>query len=256
MKTIDYNQAAPCFDLGNSMLSRNMNRWLGLISNYSKALVGARVLDLGCGTGRFALPMAERLRFNVTGADASEGMLAQAKEKDVSDVVRWDHQSADDLTYSARSFDVVFMSHLLHHLSDPPAVIVNCKQILADCGVILIRYGAIEQIRDDAVHRFFPEALALDEVRTPTVNIVEGWLRDAGFKDIVSEEIAQQSYETGMDRLRAIKAKNISVLNMISQRAFENGICALKEYVSSHPDDPWLVTDCLTLTAGYVARGA
>lgn len=39
-----------------------------------------RVLDLGCGTGNHAIPLAER-KYNVTGVDLSPGMLAHAKAK-------------------------------------------------------------------------------------------------------------------------------------------------------------------------------
>jgi len=39
-----------------------------------------RVLDLGCGTGNHALPLA-RLGYHVVGVDRSAGMLARAKQK-------------------------------------------------------------------------------------------------------------------------------------------------------------------------------
>lgn len=41
---------------------------------------GARILDLGCGTGRHAVALAER-GFTVTGVDLSRGMLDQAAGK-------------------------------------------------------------------------------------------------------------------------------------------------------------------------------
>lgn len=40
---------------------------------------GARVLDLGCGTGRLTVPLARR--FQTTGLDRSPAMLAAAREK-------------------------------------------------------------------------------------------------------------------------------------------------------------------------------
>ncbi|HWM38618.1 MAG TPA: class I SAM-dependent methyltransferase [Streptomyces sp.] len=42
---------------------------------------GGRVLELGVGTGRVAIPLAER-GFEVHGIDGSEAMLAQLKERD------------------------------------------------------------------------------------------------------------------------------------------------------------------------------
>ena len=112
-------------------------------------------------------------------------------------------------------------------------------------------FRCLEQIRNDVVHALFPEAITVDEARTPTTERVETWLREAGFTGVTSEKIVQQSYEAGIERLNAIKFKNTSVLTLISQDAYEEGIRALAEYIQTNPDDPWLLFDRLTLTIGY-----
>jgi ubiquinone/menaquinone biosynthesis C-methylase UbiE len=251
MQKADYAKIASFYDKGTSLSQQNSDRWLELVSKYSKATAGAKVLDLGCGTGRFALPMAHELGFRMTGADAFEEMLAKAREKDTTGLVVWDRQEAERLTYADDSFDVVFMSHLVHHLDSPLTAICECKRVLKTPGTLLVRYGAIEQIRGDVVHTLFPEALAIDEARTPTVKVVETWLREAGFTSVTSEEIVQQSYGAGAERLNATKFKNTSILTLISQKAYETGFQALAEHVKSKPDDPWLLFDRLTLTIGY-----
>jgi ubiquinone/menaquinone biosynthesis C-methylase UbiE len=251
MKKADYARIAPFYDEGTLLSQKIIDLWLGLISKYSKATAGAKVLDLGCGTGRFALPMARQLGFCVTGADACEEMLAKAREKDATGLVAWDRQEAEQLTYSDSSFDIVFTSHLLHHLDSPSKAIRECERVLKTPGMILVRYGDIEQIRGDVVHTLFPEALAIDKARTPTVKLVETQLREAGFTGITSEEVVQQSYQTGTERLNAIELKNTSILTLISQEAYEAGIQALVKYIKNNPNDPWLLFDRLTLTIGF-----
>jgi len=54
---------------------------------------GLEVLDLGCGTGRHALWLADR-GATVTGVDFSERMLAEARRKPGADRVRWLHADA------------------------------------------------------------------------------------------------------------------------------------------------------------------
>jgi SAM-dependent methyltransferase len=62
------------------------------------AEVGARdVLDVGCGTGTFALLLAD-LGFTVTGADPAAASLDIARAKPGADRVRWIHADATALT--------------------------------------------------------------------------------------------------------------------------------------------------------------
>ncbi|MFC2021257.1 class I SAM-dependent methyltransferase [Chloroflexota bacterium] len=253
MRKADYSKISASYDRGRSLSQQNIDLWLGLISRYSGARVGTKLLDLGCGTGRFALPIARQLGYSVIGADFYTEMLAKAQEKDIGNLIDWDYQDAQNLTYDDASFGVVFISHLLHHTDSPFGVLRECRRILTSSGVILIRYGAIEQIRHDVEHTFFPEVLVIDEARTPTVEKVEQWLADAGFSGIKTIEIMQQTFETGIAHLEAARTKNTSVLTMISPEAFKQGIRYMSDYVRKNPDDPWLLSDKLTFTVGHVS---
>lgn len=80
---------------------------------------GARVLDIGCGTGTLAV-LIKRLHpdAEVTGLDPDPKALARARAKAerAGVVVRFDQGFADDLPYQDGSFDRVFSSFMLHHL--------------------------------------------------------------------------------------------------------------------------------------------
>ena len=247
----NYSEIASFYDKGRALSEQNTIEWLRLISELSGASKGCRVLDLGCGTGRFSLPMARRLELNVTGADASREMLEKAKQKDSDSIVDWVLADAASLGFSPCSFDVIFMSHLLHPVDGPLKVIRECHRVLAPSGVVLIRYGAMNQIRNDVEHTFFPEVTDIDEARTPSVELTEGWLADAGFKDISSGEIAQQTYRNGMAHLDAVRAKSTSALNMISEESFQIGLRRLAEHVKKNPHEDWVLFDNMTMTVGH-----
>ena len=247
----DYSKIASFYDKGRSLSEQNTLMWLNLISKLSGALEDDRVLDLGCGTGRFSLPMAKRLKFDVTGADSSIEMLAEAKKKDSTSTGNWVLAEASALIFPPGSFDVVFMSHLLHHVDSSLIVLKECQKVLAPTGVVLIRYGAINQIRDDVEHTLFPEVIDIDEERTLTVEHTEKWLADASFEGVASEEITQQTYQNGLDHLNAVLMKSTSVLSMISEESFHNGIRRLTEQVHKHPNDDWLLFDNMTMTIGH-----
>jgi len=251
MKKADYSKIASLYDKGRKLSEENITLWLDIIAKYARAVPGARLLDLGCGTGRFAIPIARELGYRVTGADSSKEMLAKAREKDKAGLVKWDLQDAQSLNFPDKSFDIVFMSFLLHHCDDQEGVIHECRRVLEERGAVLIRHAGMEQIREDVAHTFFPETLAIDETRMYTVKRVEDCLKDTGFTGVVSEEINQRSFKNSEAHLEAILLKNTSTLTMIPQEAFERGVRKLREYIKKNPDDPWLVHDRIVMTVGY-----
>lgn len=251
MKKADYSKIAPSYDRGRSLSEQNIALWLDIMAKYARAPAGARLLDLGCGTGRFAIPIATKLHFNVTGADSSKEMLAKAREKDAAGRVKWDLEDAQSLTYPDESYDIVFMSHLLHHVSEPGRVILECRRVLTSGGAIMIRYADFAQIRNDVEHTLFPETIAIDEARLISIEKIENWLTDASFSSVVSEEVIQRTFATGKAHLEAAMLKNTSTLTMISPQAFAEGINNLKKYIEKNPNDPWLWYDRMTLTVGY-----
>jgi SAM-dependent methyltransferase len=66
------------------------------------------VLDMGCGTGRLAVALAE-CGHRVTGADPSPGMLKVARSQPGTERVIWVESTAADLALATR-FDLIIMT--------------------------------------------------------------------------------------------------------------------------------------------------
>jgi len=78
------------------------------------------VLDAGCGTGD-VIERLFRLGFmNLTGLDLAEGMLREARQREVVGA-RWVEASIEDPPFSRDTFDVILACFTLHHLFDPQA---------------------------------------------------------------------------------------------------------------------------------------
>lgn len=251
MKKANYKQIAETWDESRPLYDRNLELCLNLVAKRAGSGHKIKLLDLGCGTGRFAIPFATELGYFVTAVDNSREMIEKAKQKDTDSRIEWIVQDVTGLEFVNNSFDIIFMSHLLHHLDVPTSLIQKCHAILKPGGLIINRYGAMEHIQYDPEHKFFPEAIALDEKRCPTIQQVEAWFQDTRFTRVKSETVIQQTYNSGEDRLSRVKLKSTSVLTLISPPAFEEGLVEFRKYVSENPDDPWLLNDYMTITNGY-----
>jgi ubiquinone/menaquinone biosynthesis C-methylase UbiE len=174
-------------------------------------------------------------------------MLARAREKDTAERVTWLVGDVERLELARDSFDCALMSLMLHHLDDHLETFRGVLRVLRPGGVFLIRQGTLEQIINDVTHRFFPETVTLDRKRTPLRSEVEGWLAQAGFRDTSAEEVAQTSYPSNENFLERFNQRVCSVLRMIGDDAFEEGMKRLREYMTAHPEDASVRQDLFTL---------
>ncbi len=73
-------------------------------------LNGGPVLDIGCGTGRLAIPLA-REGFAVTGVDLSEGMLARARALSAALAIDWVRGDMREMALARRHRSAFMAGH-------------------------------------------------------------------------------------------------------------------------------------------------
>ncbi|TCP40249.1 bifunctional 2-polyprenyl-6-hydroxyphenol methylase/3-demethylubiquinol 3-O-methyltransferase UbiG [Rhodovulum marinum] len=97
---------------------------------------GLRLLDIGCGGGLLAEPMA-RLGAEVVGADAAPRNIPVARIHAEQSGLNIDyrHTTAEALAAAGEQFDVVLNMEVVEHVSDPLSYLTACRQLLKPGGL-------------------------------------------------------------------------------------------------------------------------
>ena len=97
---------------------------------------GLRILDIGCGGGLLAEPMA-RLGAAVVGADAAEGNIpvAQVHAEQSGLTIDYRHTTAEALAASGERFDVVLNMEVVEHVASPIDYLRACHDLLKPGGL-------------------------------------------------------------------------------------------------------------------------
>jgi SAM-dependent methyltransferase len=103
---------------------------------------GSRVLELGIGTGRIALPLAERIGA-LWGVDLSAPMLARLASKPGAERVRVARADAARLPFPDAAFDAVLGVHVFH-------LIPRWREVLRETARVLAPGGRLLHAADDA----------------------------------------------------------------------------------------------------------
>jgi len=116
-----------------------------IAAQFGRDLTGAMpfrdlaILDIGCGGGLMAEPMA-RLGALVTGADAAEGNIAIASLHAEEQGLPIDYRAttAEALAAEGLRFDVVMALEIVEHVADPAQFIATCRDLVAPGGMLIV----------------------------------------------------------------------------------------------------------------------
>lgn len=122
----------------------------------------ARVLDVGAGTGRVAIPLAGR-GCRVVAVEPAVRMLARLRVKDADGKVGGIIAEGSRLPFPTGLFDVVVIARLLYLTTDWRTILREACRVLAPGGVLLHEWGNGQgdeewvRIRDET-RRLFEQA--------------------------------------------------------------------------------------------------
>lgn len=131
-------------NLRSNLHSYNINKvdWDKWCFNQMKIENNARILELGCGTGKFWYKNRENIGkdLKITLSDFSNSMLKSAKDKlkEVNYEFIYKKINAEDIPYKDESFDVIIAQHMLYFIPNIEKALSEIKRILSPGGMLYI----------------------------------------------------------------------------------------------------------------------
>jgi len=186
---------------------------------------GKRVVDVGCGLGRFTFAMLA-MGANVTACDQSEWGLTRTRELAAPYAERLETRQIDLLEWDGREdFDMAFCFGVVHHTGNTYLALRNVARKVAEGGTIFLMVYGYPSVRGDFSELNSYEDLR-QELRLNTLDERRAILLDRfgpelahGYFDAVSprindlltfEEIAECLGDMGFtDARRTIGGRNV-----------------------------------------------
>lgn len=145
---------------------------------------GARLLDVGCGSGNYTIALAEA-GFAIEGVDISETMLAHARSKR-SDLT-WHQGDARKLPFPDASFDGVVSVLATHHMDDLDAALRHMARVVKPGGPLVLFTSTPSQMRAFWLNHYLPSVVHISEVAMTEYDVLAKKLEGAGFTNVVKD---------------------------------------------------------------------
>jgi ubiquinone/menaquinone biosynthesis C-methylase UbiE len=181
-------------------------------------LLGRRVLDIGCGTGRVAAALAER-GSRVWGVEPEPEMAARAKER-VSTVKV---APAEQLPFKDGWFERAVM-WLVIHLVDRPQAFAEARRVLKPEGRLVIATFHWDYFDDHWLGEFFPSLEEIDRAQFSKTDDLVGELEGARFGSVSHTRLSQQSSVGRESTLERVRERYVSPLQLLDEDEYRAGL--------------------------------
>ncbi|HSV02496.1 MAG TPA: class I SAM-dependent methyltransferase [Phenylobacterium sp.] len=235
----DRTRMPEAYDRGRAMQPGVLALWLDELASLLPRRP-ERIVDLGCGTGRFSGGLANGYAAQVIGVDPSEKMLREARAKDLGPDVSFRTGSAEAIPVESGWADLVFMSMVFHHIGDRPKAAAECGRVLAPGGCVAIRGPTREQAHRVPLNGYFEGFEALYLARMPSLAEIAAPFQPEGFRPLghkLVEQVSQPDWTSFVERT-TLRAD--SLLASLPDAAFEAGLGAMRARPTPGPVRDWV----------------
>lgn len=236
MKPFDYDEGEihRRYDRARNFSGATLRLWMERLAAHVPPAEVKSVVDLGCGTGRFTVALAETFAASVHGVDPSAKMLKVARANvsgsPASARITLTRGSAEDIPLEDESADLVFLSMVYHHLRDKPRACAEFRRVLKQSGRLAVRTATREGLDAYEWLSFFPEALEIEAGRNPSKEELVAVVESGGFKLAAHEVVRQLFAKDYVEYVEKISLRGVSSLEAIPDGAFRDGLARLRRH--------------------------
>jgi SAM-dependent methyltransferase len=237
------------YDAARFLEHSTFDTWRAVLAPHVEGC--ALVLDVGSGTGRFSIPLAEWSGGRVVGVEPADGMRAKATQLSHARV-RFIGGRAECLPFGESTFGAALLSNVFHHIKDRHAASREIARVLKRGSKLLVRGAFGDRLEGITLFDHFPEAREVCE-GFPTLGEAIAILESAGFEIESVERIEQQTCGSLREAAARTALRADTTLALIPDDVFAARQQAL-EQLAQVETDPRPVIDRLDLVVARKLR--
>ena len=219
---VDYNESAVAYEETRNVIPLVYST-LTSVLNLS---ADKKALDFGCGTGKYLLKLSKDFDIIPYGVEPSYAMREYASRRNpLATIVEGSHRfiPLED------KFDNIYSIDVIHHIDDLRTLFYSLQRISKVGTLLCICTETSEQLKEKYWTNYFPEIVDVDLKRFHSIDKIIFEAISAGWSYIKKISVEEEINSKIPERfIRCVTQKTLSVLSLISEDSYKNGIIKMK----------------------------
>jgi ubiquinone/menaquinone biosynthesis C-methylase UbiE len=246
--SIAFDRAAEYYDRTRGFPPGEEQPVAELIRRVGEMTPDSRLIEIGVGTGRIALPLAAHVR-SLTGVDLARPMMQRLQAKRSGEPISLVQGDATRLPLASEVFDGAVTVHVFHLIPNREAALAELARTLRP-GARLVSCWT-ENFHRQSWWEVWNSAIpgAEKSQTDPHDNWLDRFLTDNGWKAVSSDQVHRYSYEqTPQSFVEGLRQRLWSRTWSLTDEQIEASARATQEAINRDVADP---TQPVTITAAF-----